>query len=134
MEHLNTSPAPSAGTMLSGVADLAAFLARQDADATDDAAANAAIKHRAAEIVSEVAKSDLLATGLCAGQRVRTGQPVDALYDWLSGHDIDGTQPESQLRLALKLAAQGYVQAAGYALIAAVHMAAASKADHEATE
>ena len=114
-------------------ADLSAYLARQDADALADEAANAAINARAAQIVSEVAASDLFATGLCAGQVVRTGQPVDAVYDWISGHDINGKQAESHLRRALVLAAQGLTAAAGEALAQAVTMAAAAMADHEAT-
>ena len=133
MPRLTLVSLHAANTEPSGIADLPAFLANHECIADCDRAFNAAVNARAAQIVSEVAASDLLATGLCAGQTVRTGQPVDAVYDWISGHDINGQQAESQLRRALVLAAQGLTGAAGEALAQAVTMAAAAMADHEAT-
>ena len=106
-----------------------------------DEALDAHAAELASDLIDEVASSDLSATIEIAGRTIRFGQPCDAILEELTQDDINGEQPESQLRLAIQQAAMAavtastattsawHIAAAGRALMNAVKAAAARAAD-----
>lgn len=115
---ISTYPSAHAYAVPNGQPESEPTQAQMDLAATD----------LAAEILAAVAGSDLAAVSKSAGG-YRMGQPVDFLAaDWMSGLDKDGTQPESHMRRALVLAAQGQALAAGWMLVQAVQAGALAQA------
>ena len=131
----------------------AAFDAYDRQQARDEAAALAAeeaIERRVADLMDEIACSDLDATvtNAISGSVTRDGQPVDAIGEWLCGVDDGDESPERYFRMALASAAAAFSakcrhgesagaeissRAGGY-LWKALELACYRKAEHEAAQ